>query len=130
MFGKWHFNENLFSYEMDGWMVCVQVGFFFFIFLFQLDFIRTYVCTHAHPTIIHVSIRSFSSASLRHAVFPMVQFCSTFKLNNNKNNRRHFNVFFFSSFFLCFFLSRALQQKVEKSAEQAMKLSAFRIIQR
>lgn len=25
-------------------------------------------------------------------LFPMVQFCLTLKLNNNKNNRRHFNV--------------------------------------
>lgn len=86
---------------MDGWCAC-RSGFFFlfffFLFLFSL-ILFAHTCAHTHPIIIHVSIRSFSSASLRHAVFPMVQFCSTFKLNNNKNNRRHFNVVF-SSFFL------------------------------
>lgn len=80
---------KIYFHMMASVLVCVGVHMCRFLCLRLILFAHT--CTH--PTIIHVSIRSFSSASLRHAVFPMVQFCSTFKLNNNKNNnRRHFNV--------------------------------------
>lgn len=102
---------KIYFHMMASVLVCIGVHMCRFLCLRLILFAHT--CTH--PTIIHVSIRSFSSASLRHAVFPMVQFCSTFKLNNNKNNnRRHFNVrlqwfvvylFFRSVFFLATSLS-------------------------
>lgn len=108
---KWYFNENLFSYMFR----CMCLCFFFLFRLFRP------ICTRTHPIIIHVSIvwiilfhiliPPFSlylflylflllrsrcvciAETWARFVFSLrYNFALTLKLNNNTNNRRHFNV--------------------------------------